>query len=256
MKVLGIPLLRDEAHFEKNSVSLPSEIKPPKPVSSFIFFVAFNFNSFEERKNPAGAILAFLEAFPAREDPSQKYNLIVKSHAGTAEEMSNLQALAKNDTRVAFINRALSNSENIALHNYQDCYVSLHRSEGYGMNILESMGAGIPTIATNYSGNVDFFQSVPIYLNSCNFPVPYKLIELKENVGPYEKGNHWADPDHEYAVKAMIRVAQGSCTKQHRENLSTSVYSHFGEDAIGKRMKKLLFESYPDIVEKIDNFQL
>ena len=37
-----------------------------------------------------------------------------------------------------------------------DCYVSLHRSEGFGLGIAESMALGKPVIATHYSGPVDF----------------------------------------------------------------------------------------------------
>ena len=40
-----------------------------------------------------------------------------------------------------------------------DCYVSLHRSEGFGLTMAEAMAIGKPVIATGYSGNVDFMNS-------------------------------------------------------------------------------------------------
>jgi glycosyltransferase involved in cell wall biosynthesis len=33
-----------------------------------------------------------------------------------------------------------------------DCYVSLHRSEGFGLTIAEAMLLGKPVIATRYGG--------------------------------------------------------------------------------------------------------
>ena len=39
-----------------------------------------------------------------------------------------------------------------------DCLVSLHRSEGLGLHLAEAMWLGTPTIATRYSGNLDFMD--------------------------------------------------------------------------------------------------
>ncbi|KAL3916255.1 MAG: hypothetical protein SGILL_005258 [Bacillariaceae sp.] len=253
VNVLNLPLLHAEAHYSSDflTTTLPYELASIKTDEKpFTFLVVFDFQSYMERKNPLAAIRAFLEAFPADSDPDGKYRLVVKSHSGTAEEMENMLKVAQQDSRIIFISRILSDAENIALHNYQDCYVSLHRSEGYGLNILESMGAGIPVIATNYSGNVEFFLSAPRFLERCHFPVPYKLLELKESVGPYEAGNHWADPDHRYVVAAMKKVTQNNCKAQFGTEISKMVYDRFGEASIGKKMQSLLAQSTPRILKK------
>ena len=39
-----------------------------------------------------------------------------------------------------------------------DCFVSLHRSEGFGLGMAQSMYLGKPVIATGYSGNMDFMK--------------------------------------------------------------------------------------------------
>lgn len=252
VKVLPLPLLHDEAHHSSAaSASLPYELKSVESETKpFTFLIVFDFQSYMERKNPLAAIRAFLEAFPASSDPTGQHRLVVKSHSGTAAEMEEMKTEAQNDPRIVFISRILSDAENIALHNYQDCYVSLHRSEGYGLNILESMGAGIPVIATNYSGNVEFFESAPSYLEQCHFPVPFKLLKLKEAVGPYEAGNHWADPDHDYVVKAMRKVSKNKCKTQHGELISKLVYGRFGEAAVGRKMQSLLSDAAPRILKK------
>ena len=88
-----------------------------------------------------------------------KYELIVKSHFGT----TSIKKIANFDPRVIFLNELLSKADNNILYEYQDCLVSLHCSEGYGMIILETLSNGIPVIATNCSGDVDFLMP---YLSS------------------------------------------------------------------------------------------
>ena len=45
-----------------------------------------------------------------------------------------------------------------------DCYVSLHRSEGFGQTLAETMAIGKPVIATGYSGNLGFMTPDNSYL--------------------------------------------------------------------------------------------
>src|SRR5213075_2525779 len=78
-----------------------------------------------------------------------------------------------------------------------DAYVSLHRSEGIGLTIADAMGLGKPVIATGWSGNTDFMDV------SNAFPVGYRLVELEENVGPYQAGEVWAEPSVEHAADLM-----------------------------------------------------
>lgn len=252
VKVLNLPLLKSEKHdSEVEPTSLPFEISSlESSAKPFVFLVVFDFQSSKERKNPLAAIRAFLDAFPASSDPTGKYRIVVKSHSGTPKEMEEMRTEARSDPRVVLVNRFLSDNENVALHNYQDCYVSLHRSEGYGLNILESMGAGIPVIATNYSGNVQFFDADPSLVDHCLFPVPYKLLTLEETVLQYEAGNHWADPDHEYAVRAMKSVAKNKCKAKQGTKISEAAYNGFGVDAVGRQLQTLLREATPRILEK------
>jgi len=81
-----------------------------------------------------------------------------------------------------------------------DCYVSLHRSEGFGLTMAEAMQCGKPVIATGYSGNVDFMTSETSYL------VPYRLITIDRTHGPYRAGYHWAQPDLDSATDMMRQV--------------------------------------------------
>ena len=77
-----------------------------------------------------------------------------------------------------------------------DCYVSLHRSEGFGLTMGEAMSHGKPVIATGYSGNMDFMTAANSLI------VRHRLIELDRDHGPYRRGMEWADPDLAHAVRA------------------------------------------------------
>ena len=81
-----------------------------------------------------------------------------------------------------------------------DCFVSLHRSEGYGLNIAAAMAAGRPAIATGYSGNMTFTSAKYPYI------VPYNLVPVGDNAHPYDPKAIWAQPDLPTASRHMRSV--------------------------------------------------
>jgi SAM-dependent methyltransferase len=81
-----------------------------------------------------------------------------------------------------------------------DCYVSLHRSEGFGLTMAEAMALGKPVIATAYSGNLDFMDDQTAYL------VPWTESLVPESCAPYRPGARWAEPDVDAAARLMREV--------------------------------------------------
>ena len=65
---------------------------------------------------------------------------------------------------VHLIEQRLSPAERDGLMNAADCYVSLHRAEGFGYTLAEAMWLGKPVIATGYSGNLDYMNPDNSYL--------------------------------------------------------------------------------------------
>jgi glycosyltransferase involved in cell wall biosynthesis len=157
----------------------------------FVFLYAFDSLSFFERKNPVAVIKAFGKAFPGDKDVMLLLHPIGKTSSNQMRQLE--RASAQN----VVVRERLSRSEYLSLVAASDCYVSLHRSEGLGLTLAEAMYLGKPVIATAYGGNLDFMNVENSLL------VPYQLVELQRDNGPYAKGNFWAEPDIDSAAQYM-----------------------------------------------------
>lgn len=166
------------------------------PESSFVFLLSYDFNSSAVRKNPNAVIEAFRVAFS---DRSTDVRLVVKSINGDAnpQALNRVKASLCDDPRIVWVDAYLSTEEMRGLLNTADAYVSLHRAEGLGLGMAESMYLGKPVIATAYSGNMEFMNPD----NACM--VPYALVPVNPGEYPYHSGQVWADPDIEVAAEWM-----------------------------------------------------
>jgi glycosyltransferase involved in cell wall biosynthesis len=183
----------------------PHRFGIPEGVFSFLF--SFSFFSVLQRKNPAGLIEAYRRAFAN----NPRTLLIIKSTGSRhhADQLAQLKAMAAG-LNVRFIDESLPLQEILNLMASVDCYVSLHRSEGFGRGMAEAMLLGKPVIATAYSGNLDFMTEENSFL------VDYRLVELQEDIEPYKKGNQWAEPDIDQAAQLMRLVYEDRDLAQRR----------------------------------------
>lgn len=173
------------------------------PEKTFLFHFNFDFSSYATRKNPTAAIEAYRLAF-------RNYNgevptaLVIKT-MGYDPEGKSLQKLTDfldGESDVIIINQQMTHEEALGLMNCCDCYVSLHRSEGFGYTLAESMLLEKPVIATNYSGSKDFLNT------ETGFPVDYQLIPLEKDEYPYAEGQKWANPDIYHAAWLMRQIIE------------------------------------------------
>jgi glycosyltransferase involved in cell wall biosynthesis len=177
----------------------------------FTFLFSYDFQSFSSRKNPEAVIRAFNEAFPSEQ---MGVELVIKlSNANKDTEMyDKLLMLAKLDSRVKLIDQLLTRDEMYGLINCVDCYVSLHRSEGFGLGLAEAMYLGKPVIATGYSGNMTFMTNE----NSC--VVDYESVQLAPHDYPYWEDQVWASPNVSHAAYYMKRLYED---EEYRNNIAT-----------------------------------
>ena len=164
----------------------------------FVFLVVFDHFSITERKNPIGAIEAFAKGFRPNEGPV----LIVKSMNGAAtpEDHARVKRAAEGRSDIRIWDEHLSRADQMALVSAADCLVSLHRSEGLGLHLAEAMWLGTPTIATRYSGNVDFMD------DTCALLVDAGRTNVTYGRGVYPETAVWAEPDLNQAAAMMRQI--------------------------------------------------
>jgi glycosyltransferase involved in cell wall biosynthesis len=165
------------------------------------FLHTFDANSSIERKNPEAVVGAFSRAF-RRDEPVVLLLRVSNAHRRHhRQRLGKLQArAAESGLDIRFVNEPLNRREILALASAADCYVSLHRAEGFGLTCAEAMALGKPTIATRYSGNLDFMDDDNSLLAAA------VEIEVERAEGPFRRGSLWAEPDLDHAASLLRSV--------------------------------------------------
>ncbi len=188
-------------------IALPPPVQPPAAPAAplrlgvpegFLFLFVFDYLSTIQRKNPVGLIDAFRLAFAPGEGPQLLIKTINAPLRPLAEEEVLWAAHGRSDIHV--IDRSLRGEELDGLMAGCDCYVSLHRAEGFGLTMAEAMAIGKPVIGTGYSGNVDFMNADNSYL------VDYTIGRVGPDCEIYPPEGEWADPSVEHGAQLMRRV--------------------------------------------------
>lgn len=214
------------------------------PEDKFIFLFIFDFFSLIDRKNPLAAIAAFKQAF----GNDDRVLLLLKSSNSekNVKDLALLNSALANSPNIKHLDGYLSKAKTNALLYNCDCYLSLHRCEGFGLTMAEAMFYGKPVIATGYSSNTEFMNV------GNSFLVKYKLVPLTADCGPYKKGNMWAEPDIQHAADLMRHVFNNYQEAQQVGTIAAEeIKSLLNPQIAGSRIKKRL--EY--IAQITDNFQ-
>jgi glycosyltransferase involved in cell wall biosynthesis len=187
----------------------PLAVRPPVPThlqradlglppDRHVYLTSFDAFSGPGRKNPAGVVAAYRQAF----DPDDGAHLVIKAINGSSRtaSMEELWYLTRDRPDIEIRDGYLSRSEMSALVQLSDVYVSLHRSEGFGLVPASAMAAGKPVVATGYSGTLSFMREGNSLL------VPYELVAVGEGQAPYPPDGRWADPDLDVAAAHLRRL--------------------------------------------------
>jgi len=202
-----------------------------------------------ERKNPVALLRAFWSAFRGQRD----VRLILKTYCANTSR-SEQERLHENIRKtkaefplrlhsngtiyeedypdVTVIDHLLGQDEIIALHQTCDCFVLLHRGEGFGLPIVEAMACGTPVIATNFYACQD-------YLTPCNsYPVTFHLEPVHSMSGfPwYDGSQYWAAPHIVDAIKHMREVyANTRAARQKGREGRRTIEQLYSCETIGRR---------------------
>ncbi|HYR27888.1 MAG TPA: glycosyltransferase, partial [Thermoanaerobaculia bacterium] len=163
----------------------------------FLFLFCFDYDSVFRRKNPLGAVAAFRKAFG--DDPGVVLYIKTSNAARHAAEHEELRAAAARQSNIVIRDAYVTSDDYFSMLDASDCYVSLHRAEGFGLTVAEAMALGKPVISTAYSSTLEFADET----NS--FPVPARLAPVGD-APPYPPHTRWAEPDVAAAAEQMARV--------------------------------------------------
>ncbi|MHA6347185.1 glycosyltransferase family 4 protein [Roseivivax sp. CAU 1761] len=214
--------------------------------SHFVCLVAFDSFSFVQRKNPVSVLTAFQKAF----EGVPNARLVVKTQNRDSvfdpvqvDLWNRIDAIISNDPRIVLMNETLNYRELLQLKAGADCYISLHRSEGWGFGMIEAMALKVPVVCTAYSGNMDFCSEETTWL------VDSRKVELRP--GDYifvRPGSAWGDPSIEDAARQLraafddpkARAAKVEAAYAHiRQNFSAPAIARRYEDRLREIMDRL-----------------
>lgn len=227
------------------TMPVPIEVPPPDPgirgklglpEDAFLVMFVFDANSVIARKNPWAVIRAFKQAFDGDEhvdaNRSRPPRLVIK--------VNNLDIYPTEAARLRYemtdvggvlLEGYLPGNQTHELIGTADLYISLHRSEGFGLTIAEAMAMGRPTVATAYSANVEFMTEESSYL------IPYQLVPLEDDIAVYRKGNVWAEADIEAAAR-VLRHVYDNPEEAERKGHAAAEYmrENHNRETVGRRI--------------------
>lgn len=159
------------------------------PEASFVVGTSFSFSSNYTRKNPCGSIDAFRAAFRGGE----RACLVIRCNDALRHALlyEHLVSYAGDDPRIHIWECSQRAYPIRQFYGQLDAYISLHRSEGYGLNLVEAAQTGIPVIATGWALSPDIVARPQVRQVAWRLVVP---IDTQKTYEQYA-GARWAEPD-------------------------------------------------------------
>lgn len=231
---------------------LPSNVFPTfsTPFNFLVFGQITGNNPESDRKNTFYTLKWLMETFS--NDPD--VGIVLKTNVGKNSLMDKravnvmiqgvINEVRKGPfPRIHLIHGNLHDDEVASLYRHPQvkALVALTRGEGYGLPILESAVSGLPIIATNWSGHLDF-------LNHGKFiSVYYKLGDvhpsrIDEKI--FVKGSRWAQPS-EQDFKSRVKKFRNNSDipKQWALELKQKLHEMYS-------LKKI-FEAYSEALKEV-----
>jgi len=144
--------------------------------------------------------------------------------------------------KIYLVHGEMSTDELYSLYTHEKvkCYLSLTKGEGYGLPLLESARCGLPIIATNWSGHLDFLEDnfLPLDFNLENVP------EEKIDNNIFVKNSKWARVDKDCVFKQLkFSYENHDHILNIAESLKNKIKSKFNKEEVNKKYD-YIFKEY------------
>ena len=225
-----------------------------KPVSlDFDFSTKFNFLTVAQwgpRKNITNTICWFVEEFIDNSD----VGLVVKTFAKggsildrnkARKQLDNLLKKYNNrQCKVYLLHGDLTEEEMHSLYTREDihCLVSLTHGEGFGLPLFEAAYSGLPVLATDWSGHLDFLYK-PVKNKKGKEKLRAHFAKVDFDIQPVQQEAVW---DGVVQADSMWAFAQqGSYKMKLRE-----VYKEHGRfSSQAKKLQKWILKNFHENVQ-------
>jgi glycosyltransferase involved in cell wall biosynthesis len=241
--VSPVPVVKMTMPVLMPSVAAASRSDLGLPQEGFLFLFVHDYHSVAARKNPAGLIEAFKRAFP----PGSGAKLVIKSINASKLpiEHDRIVLASAEHPDITLLDAYVPAAEKNAMIAHCDCYVSLHRSEGFGLTVAEAMLLGKPVIATRYGGTLEFTNDENSYL------VDWQPTTVGDRAGVYAADAIWAEPDLDRAAELMIYVFEHPAEGRARGQLACAQVSEGHSPAVaGAVMERRLRRIHERMTEE------
>jgi glycosyltransferase involved in cell wall biosynthesis len=206
------------------------------PEHRFVVLFFFDALSWSARKNPLAVIEAFRGLLARR--PQADAHLVLKMHSTShaPDVLAEIRSLSEPFAeRMTIIETTLTGNEVGNLIQCSDCFLSLHRSEGFGRGPAEAMFFGKPVIATGWSGNMQYMKP------DVSFPVRFRLVPVKPGEYPEFENQLWAEPDVAHATELLIALVDDPALRRSvGDRARTHMRRNFSDEVLGARYVRRL----------------
>lgn len=237
--------------------ALPKDQLPVLPELSTNFnFLVFGQitgdNPYNDRKNTFFTLKWLFEEF--KDEPN--VGIVIKTNSGRNTRIDKNKVVAMMGQiikearkgphpRLHVLHGDMHDNEVAALYKHPQirALVSATRGEGYGLPILEAAVSGLPVIATDWSGHLDFMRKGKFISLFYNLQEVHKS-RIDGNI--FQQGMRWAEPSEGDFKKRTRKFYNSSSTpKEWAIDLSKKLIDEYSLERIS--------EKYDDVLKEAQN---
>ncbi len=213
-------LVDSNTEFDRSYFDLPED--------KFLVLCMYDVNSSANRKNPVGAVKAYVEAFSNGNDD---VGLVLKVNNPSKKDLQYLLNLTKDCGNIYLVTSRMSKKEVDSLIACVDVFISMHRAEGFGLVMAEAMALKTVCVATNWSSNTEFMN------NDVACMVEYDIVEIETDDLWYRRGNHWAEARVSHGASCLRKLYED---KDYYESLQKAAYDYINVKLGAEQSTKLI----------------
>lgn len=208
-------------------------------------YAFYSVNAWNPRKALWDVINAYQFAFDASDpvvlviktDPEGQRNSESIVRTPVRSQLAKILANYPDPAPVVLIDRSISDRDMELLHFAGNAYVSMARSEGWGLGMFDAAWFGNPVISTGWGGQLDYLDG-----HLCTL-LDYRLEPVVFRAGEpsYTRDQRWARPNMDTAVDAMRdHVSHPGNYAARAAELSCRIASEFNSAVVGRKLFEAL----------------